>query len=149
MVGSPNKLTLPGIAAGVAFKCCCNFVDCFECLIFLCFFFSPGNTSFDLRLAGLVVSVLLDVVTTVPVMFAGGIVNILGLSIDGKLDACTKPLLRLVCILSLVVVTLALLRVMVQDMLEDDSAVERFVDMISAVSTDMYDGSDNPLVVCC
>ena len=92
---------------------------------------------------------LLDVVTTAPVMFAGGIVNILGLSIDGKLDACTKPLLRLVCILSVVVVTLALLRVMVQDMLEDDSGVERFVDMISAVSTDMYDGSDNPLVVCC
>ena len=53
----PNTLTLPGMAAGFAFACCCcNFVECFECL-------------FD----GAVVLVL----------FVGGKANILGLSMDG------------------------------------------------------------------
>ena len=80
--GVPNTVTLPGMAAGFAFKCCCNFVDCFECLIFLCFFFSAGNTSFDLKAGALVISLVVDV-TTVLVTFVAGKANILGLSMDG------------------------------------------------------------------
>lgn len=82
--GVPNTFTLPGMAVGFAFKCCCNFVDCFECLMFLCFFFSPGNASFDLTLAGLVISLLVDVATVlVKFVDVDGKVNMLGLSMDG------------------------------------------------------------------
>ena len=74
--GASSTLMLPGMAAGFAFKCCCDLVDCFECFVFLCFFVSVGGNSLDLKPGGLVTSLAVDTTIVLATLVKGKVLDL-------------------------------------------------------------------------